>query len=112
MNKDKINNFITEALEKEKTDLLDWLQVRLERELSIEESNYLAIENLKYKIGRTLYFESRYLSEEELTHKILQMEDPRLSIPFIIKLVNHWHEHHEKLRTLPDTFNFISPFFN
>lgn len=112
MNRDKINLLITEALEKDKLSLIEWVQLRLENNLTPEEVEYLSNQDLKYKIAKILYFESSYLSEEELMHKISQINDPKITIPLSISLVSAWHEQHDNLKTLKATFDLIDPFFN
>jgi hypothetical protein len=111
MNKDKINLLITEALDNDKLNLTEWVTLRLENNLNPEELNYLKIQDLKYNISKILHFESRYLGEEELMHKISQINGPQITIPLVIQVVSVWHEKQSKLKNLKDTFDFLHPYF-
>lgn len=90
MSNDKIKLLLEEGLNYSQNDFMDWMELRLERKLSKEEAILVKEHLLKAQILTIFQKDAKFLSLEEIMHKISFLSENRISVPTLLALVKEW----------------------
>lgn len=92
MSNEKIRLLLEESLNYSQTDFMDWIELKLERKLNKEECLLIKDHMQKAKILTILSKDAKYLSSEEIVHKISFYAEHNIQVPKLLGLVNEWEK--------------------